>query len=193
MGMYKEKLSFDVAGDEGDVVASFIKGKDATIIDSTLTDSDTKSALNVWVKNAIDVDLDYTTDSVTAYQGTSPWVVSGTVDIGNWISTIEVTQGTDPWKVADQGCNTGHKITSQNITDTESEIAATPLTGRSRILVQNVGADTVYLKEATGVSTADFRLYKNEVLELPIGASLNLFAICATGKTATLKIWELAA
>ncbi len=51
--------------------------------------------------------------AVTALQGTSPWVVSGTVSVGNFPATQSVTQGTSPWVVSGAVSVTNFPATQQ--------------------------------------------------------------------------------
>lgn len=59
--------------------------------------------------------------TVTATQGTSPWVVSGTVAVSNFPATQAVTQSTSPWIIS--GAVTGP------LTDTQLRATPVPISG----------------------------------------------------------------
>ena len=85
------------------------------------------------------------------------------------------------------------KPSKSTVTDTESEIASTPLTGRLSINIENLGNHPVYLSNVTGVDVDDFCLLAGTSLDWPLNATGNIFAICATGKTADLRVAEFKA
>jgi hypothetical protein len=86
------------------------------------------------------------------------------------------------------------KSTAHSATDVVSEIAATPLTGRLSITIENTGADPVFIGEANTVTAATgFRLAGGASFSETMGAVANLWAICAAGKTANLRVVEFAA
>jgi hypothetical protein len=73
-----------------------------------------------------------------------------------------------------------------------TELAATPLAGRRKLLIQNQGNGEVYIGQ-TGVTTATgVELRRRTSLELEIGEDVNIFAICDTGETADLRVLEIA-
>lgn len=74
----------------------------------------------------------------------------------------------------------------------EVQIAATALSGRRKIIVQNVGNKDVFLG-ATGVSDADgIELKKRANVELELGEHVDIFAICSAGESTSLRILEMA-
>jgi len=85
----KDKLIFDPAdaADSDNIGAYLRAGSDGDLLSSTLVSG--KEGLDVNVINGVNVtatnldirDLAFATDSVTAYQGTSPWVISGTATV----------------------------------------------------------------------------------------------------------------
>lgn len=148
---------------------------------------------------------------ITANQGTSPWVVSATdLDIRdldytqdnvaikdsdgdeleinadgsiNVIGALEVTPaGYDTWKV-----------TAETVTNSESELVSTPLAGRLNIIIQNLGTQDCYLKNVTGVSTANgLKLNKGSSFEQALDDGADIFAITASGST-DLRVAEFSA
>lgn len=124
----------------------------------------TVSATNLDIR-----DLAFATDSVTAYQG------------GSWTVTA-AEAGYSSWKV-----------TTATVTSTESELMSTPLTGRLSLLLQNLGSQDVFLKEATGVSTSNgLKLVKGGYFEANLDAGANIFAITASSSS-DLRCVEYAA
>lgn len=125
----------------------------------------TVSATNLDIR-----DLAFATDSVTAYQG------------GAW--TVEANEaGYSSWKV-----------TNETVTNTESELMSTPLTGRLSLLIQNLGDKDVYVKEATGVSSSNgLKIPKGGYFEANLDAGANLFAITASGTNTAVRCIEYAA
>jgi hypothetical protein len=76
---------------------------------------------------------------------------------------------------------------------TATQIASTPLTGRKRIIVQNISDKKVYLSDTNGVAIAtDGLLAKGASFEMNLDAAATLWAI-ADGGTADLRVWEFAA
>ena len=110
----KDRLIFDTTDAttiaDSDSVGAYIRaGDDGTLIGHV------SDALKVSVTNAsiavtatdLDIrDLLYTQDSVTAYQGTDPWVIGdggGSITVDGTVSisgNVNVTQGTSPWVVS---------------------------------------------------------------------------------------------
>jgi len=92
--------------------------------------------------------------------------------------------------------NTSPNVASQTsvvaASSTAAEIAATPLPGRRKIMVQNLGTKDVYLGEDNGVTTANgIFLPRGSSMEMEYGPDLNLWAITDSG-TADLRILEAA-
>lgn len=48
-----------------------------------------------------------------------------------------------------------YKVSTETVGTTEVELVSTPLSGRLRVLVQNLGGAAIYVKEATGVTTSN--------------------------------------
>lgn len=104
--MITKQLIFDTTAilDDNDNVGAFLRSATGTLI------TDTGGSLNVNVTNSVTVtatdldirDLDSATDSVTAVQGTSPWVIGdggGSITVDG---TVAVTQSTSPWVTSSQ-------------------------------------------------------------------------------------------
>jgi len=83
------------------------------------------------------------------------------------------------------------KVSKQTITTTESQVAATALTGRLLVQIENLGSQPVYLKNVTGVSVNDFKLSPGSLWEISLAADATIFAITGSS-TADLRIAEFA-
>lgn len=83
-------------------------------------------------------------------------------------------------------------VSTQSVTNVESELVSTPLSGRIAVLIQNLSSQDIYLKEATGVSTSNgLRLPKGSSFSADLDASANIFAIANSG-TNDIRIVEYA-
>lgn len=120
--------------------------------------------------------IDSITNSVTVDDGGGSLTVDGTVNT--------IPGGFGSWKVS---------AASVDTTAGGTELVATPLTGRGSILVQNLGSNDVYLKEATGVTSANGMLLpKGSSFVASLDEAADLFAIASSG-TSSLRIVEYAA
>jgi hypothetical protein len=113
------------------------------------------------------------TNAVTIVDGGGSITVDG---------SVETTQGGfSDWKVSAQAIASA----------TESEIAATPLTGRVSILIQNLSSSNIYVKNSTGVSTSNGMLIpKNGVYEADLDDNANIFAIAHSGASNDIRVVE---
>lgn len=76
--------------------------------------------------------------------------------------------------------------------DTEAAVPTTALAGRRRMVIQNIGAKPVYIG-ATGVTDGDgLKINPSASLALELGSQVAVFAVCATGETANVRVLELA-
>lgn len=73
------------------------------------------------------------------------------------------------------------QVTPVTVGATETEIAATPLNGRKEVIIQNVSTNSVWVGEATGVTTTGatrgIEIPKKSSMSFPFGEALNLFVI----------------
>lgn len=145
-----------------------------TAVTSITNDVNIADGGNSITVDAVDLDirdLAFASDSVTAHQG------------GSW-SVSTVPGGFASWKVTQQTVDT---------TAGGTELAATPLTGRLSILVQNIGNQDLYLKEATGVTSSNGMLLpKGSSFEASLDDAANIFAIAASASS-DVRIVEYAA
>lgn len=88
--------------------------------------------------------------------------------------------------------NIGVNYEDADVTNTAGELVSTPLAGRTRILIQNLGDKDIFVGNDASITTANgIRVAKNVMLELPFGEDLNVFAIAESG-TQDVRIMELA-
>ena len=113
---------------------------------------------------------------------------SVTVDDGGGSITVDGTVTTSP------GGFSSWEVTAETVGTTESELVSTPLSGRLRILIQNVSGNNIYVKEVTGVSTANGMLIaKKNVFEVDLDDGANIFAIADSGASNDIRVVEFAA
>lgn len=114
-------------------------------------------------------DLAFATDSVTAHQG-GVWTMSVSPDaFSTW------------------------KTTTQTVTTTAAELASTPLTSRDHLIVQNLGANDVFVGATGAVTTSTgLKIPKGSSLEIALADDADMFALTASS-TADVRIAEFAA
>ena len=160
-------------------------------------------------------DLAFATDSVTAHQG-GTWNIGTLTSITNDVNIADggnsitvdavdldirdLSSAQDSVAAVQSGVwnvNTtpggygSWKVTGATVTSTESELVSVPLSGRLNILIQNLGAQDVFIKEATGVATTDLKIPKGSSFEMGLDDVSNIFAITSSG-SADLRIAEFA-
>jgi hypothetical protein len=82
--------------------------------------------------------------------------------------------------------------TKVDMTQTAAKIPASPLSGRRFMLIQNTGSEIVFLGPSTVDSTNGYDLAAGDVVPLELDASLDIYGVCASGKTSTIKVLEIA-
>lgn len=89
-----------------------------------------------------------------------------------------------------QGAYDTWKVTAQSVTSTASQLCATPLTDRTKLVVQNLGNVDVYVNFSNAVSTSNGLLIaKGFSQEIELAAAANIWAISASG-TADVRLAE---
>ena len=74
-----------------------------------------------------------------------------------------------------------------------TQLVASPLTGRLRVEIQNLGSNDIYIKNATGVTSANgLKIPKGSSYEQSLDAGAAIWAIAASG-TADIRVAEYAA
>lgn len=153
------------------------------------------NAVTVQATNLDIRDLAFASDSVTAHQG-GTWTIDAitnavTVQATN-LDIRDLSSATDSVSTVEQALNTW-KTSQVSVTNSATQIAATPLTGRKRIIIQNVGAQDIYVKDANTVAAAtDGKIAKGASFEMILGASATIYGITASGSS-DIRVWEFAA
>jgi hypothetical protein len=172
----------------GKITAIIEDGGGSITVDGTVaaTQSGTwtiDSITNTVAVSATDLDirdLTHVSDSVKVGDGTDFLAINA----DGSINAQTVPGGFASWKVTQQTIDT----TAGGI-----ELAATPLASRLAVLVQNVGSNDVYVKEATGVTSSNgFLLPKGSSYEASLDDGADLWAIAGSGST-DIRIVEYAA
>lgn len=105
------------------------------------------------------------------------------VDVsGSVIETVE--GGYDTWKVTAETVDT----TAGGV-----QLVSTALTGRLRVEIQNLGTHDIYIKNATGVTTANgLKIPKGSSYEQALDAGAEIWAIAPSGSS-DVRVAEYAA
>lgn len=221
MAISKHKLSFDPAeSDDYDIVASFLKASDGTLL------THTGGALDVNIKTSditLEVNLDFANDSVdvsgsvvaldaatlaaletiTVEQGTSPWVVSATdLDIRDLSASqdnVAISDGTDTLAINSDGSvnivEAGYSTCNNaavTVTTSATDVVATELANRKELTIQNVGGKDIYIGCDNTVSLSNGILVpKGATASFKFGDAINVHAI-ADGASSEIRILELA-
>lgn len=174
----------DVASLPGTVAADITAIKTAVeILDNAI--SGTEMQVDVLTMPTVTVtatdldirDLTHVSDSVKVGDGTDFLAINA----DGSLNVQTVPAGLDSWQTS-----------VLSATSTAGEIAATPLSNRLRMVIQNLGTQDVYLGEDNTVTTSTgIKLPKGSSFEFPYGATANIWAITASG-TADLRIAEYA-
>ena len=143
--------------------------------------------------NSITVDGTVELGATTLAALESITVVATDLDIRNLVFATDKCDVSGSSITTSPGGFASWKVTAASATTTESELVGTPLTGRLRIEIQNRGSQSVYLKNVTGVSTANgIELASKSSVEWDLDDGADIFAITGSG-TADLRIVEFAA
>lgn len=84
------------------------------------------------------------------------------------------------------------KTSTVSASTTAGEIAAVPLTGRGKMVIQNLGSQDVFLSDTNAVAITDLKLPKGSSFEMNFEDDANVWVITASS-TSTLRIAEFAA
>ena len=83
-------------------------------------------------------------------------------------------------------------LASANSIGTSAEaVVASALSGRRRLLIQNLGASAVFLGDSAVTTSTGIRVSAGSNVELELGSSAALYAVCQAG-TADVRILEMA-
>lgn len=144
-----------------DSVASHLFDGAGTALTSTLVSG--KQALDVRLAEGVnvEVDLSHVDDSVRLGDGTT--LTNVTTD-----NRLEVFSSP----------NSSAQNSAATVGTSASELAASPLTNRKRIIIQNLGNKAIYVGGSAAVTTANgVCIPRRSSLELPWGQDVDVFAI----------------
>jgi hypothetical protein len=83
-----------------------------------------------------------------------------------------------------EGAYASWSVVAASVTTTESQLAASPLSGRLRIEIQNLGANDIYIRQATGVTTSNgLKIPKGSSYEQALDAGAAIYAIANSGSS----------
>lgn len=207
-------LEIDVGLDAADdSVAAWLKDGTGNALSSTggalhiRIDSQT-AAVTVAATNLDIRDLAFATDKVDV-SGSSVTVAATDLDIRNLVfatdkvdvSGSSVTVSATNLDIRDLSAATDSVdakmsastiLASANSIGTSAEaVVASALSGRRRLLIQNLGASPVYLGDSGVTTSSGIRVSAGANVELELGASADLYAVCASG-TADVRVLEMA-
>jgi len=159
---------------------SFNDGGNSITVDDgggSVTVDDGGVALSVSATDLDIRDLTHASDSVKIGDGTDFLAINA----DGSINALTLTNAFDVWKTS---------VTSA--TSVVGEIAATPLSGRLNMLIQNLGSQDCYIGEDNTVTIATgVKLPKGSSGEFLFGENANVWAITASG-TSNLRVAEFA-
>lgn len=123
-------------------------------------------------------------------------------DLSHTQDSVKIGDGTDFLAInADGSINAqfteagyaSWKVTTQAVGASEVQLVSTPLTGRTRVEIQNLGSKDVWIRQITGVSTSNgLKISKGSSFVEALDAGAAIFAI-SDGASADLRIAEYAA
>jgi hypothetical protein len=79
-----------------------------------------------------------------------------------------------------------------SITQVEAKVGVSALAERQLLIIQNKGANSVYIGPTGVTSTTGFKLEKNAYITMAISGDISVFLICEAAQSATVVIQELA-
>ena len=143
---------------------------------------------------------------VNVTQGTSPWVIGdggGSItvdavdlDIRNLAFATDKVDVSGSSITVNEGGFASWKVTREPVTTTVAEIVSTPLAGRLRMEIQNLGSQDVWAKNNNTLTAGEagngFKLPKGTSWQVDLDDGADVFCATESG-TATLKVAEFAA
>lgn len=123
-------------------------------------------------------------------------------DLSHAVDSVSIGDGTDLLAVNTDGsinvrssdeAFSSWKSTAQSVTAVASQVASTALTGRLKMIVQNLGSQDIFLGESAGVTTSTgTKVAKGSSYEMGWDSGATVYAISASG-SADIRISEFAA
>ena len=131
---------------------------------------------------------------ITANQGTSPWVVSATdLDIRDLVFATDKVDVSGSSVTTVPGGFASWATKNVAVTTTVGQLDATPLAGRLSVVIQNLGANDVYVGPSNAVTAANGLLIgKGNSQEVMLDDGAAIWAITASS-TANIRLAEYAA
>lgn len=123
-------------------------------------------------------DLDYSTDNVAIKGSTGNQLV---INADGSINAQTYEGGYASWKV-----------TKDTVTNTAAQLVATPLTGRLRVEIQNLGSADIYIKQNNTAVVDGLKIPKGSSYEQALDAGSAIYAITSSGSS-DVRIAEYAA
>lgn len=119
--------------------------------------------------------------------------VSDSVKVGDGTDFIAVNTDGSINVQTYEGGYASWSVVAASVSNTESQLVAAPLTGRLRIEIQNLGANDIYIRQATGVTTSNgLKIPKGSSYEQALDAGAQIWAITPSGN-ADVRIAQYAA
>ena len=123
-------------------------------------------------------DLDYSTDNVAIKGSTGNQLV---INADGSINAQTYEGGYASWQV-----------TKDTVTNSAAQLVATPLTGRLRIEIQNLGTSDIYIKQNNTAVVDGLKIPKGSSYEQALDAGSAIYAITSSGSS-DVRIAEYAA
>jgi hypothetical protein len=154
-----------------------------------------KSAVSANISGAQEVIISAIDDSIASYtkDGTGQAITSTLVSSQRGLD-VAIIAGGVTGTLQPQGLSGAIKAQRVTVTDVATKIPGTALANRNSMMVRVVGTNTVYFGDLTVTAAAGYPRYEREEIFLDIqgGASTDLYAICDTGKTCVVAVFEVA-
>lgn len=137
-------------------------------------------------------DLAFATDKVDV-SGSSVTVSATDLDIRNLVFATDKVDVSGSSVLTTPDAYDSWKASNQTVTTTASQIAATALSGRLNMIIQNLGSNDIYIGTTNAVTTATgTKIPKGSSMEMGFGAGASVYAIASSG-TADVRVAEFAA
>ena len=132
-------------------------------------------------------------------------IVGGNLTISHTEDSVRIGDGTDLVTTTQSGADVGLdvaiisatglknaiKSTSITVTDVAQKIPGTALIDRNGMIIKICGTEDVYFGDVSVTPTNGYPKKYIEELSLDIKDNIELYAICATGKTCEIRILEV--
>ena len=145
--------------------------------------------------NSITVDGEVELGAATLAALESITVVATDLDIRNLVFATDKLDVSGSSVTTTPGGFSTWKVSAETVDTTAGgvELVSTPLAGRLRVEIQNLGAQDIWVKEATGVTIANgFKIPKGSSWEVNLDDGANVWAITGTS-TSDVRVSEYAA